>query len=323
MSGSSDVEFDTNEATAVSTSTDVDVTVTEDMDSAHPQQDEESLDSSETLTRDRLNALANILNTNTSVNIIENNLFQPISTPKLISPMSTNVNICTNELNNPSSDNLNYTLKHVENTDRIQPSTSNSTTDFDRKDLKNIMKQSNIFEKDIPNPSIVNIASLGSDKWSTSKEKFLESKNYEKVDNIVFGKNLNTNAEKKVEKESELAKVKPGVVIIKESYIEPPRISRISRSFHGKSPASGSYLDISATPRRASDSPMSEKKSMPISLQEIQWGNVETPNQFKKPPFLTQLSQPSSTITTQQLRKPSLPDPVSFFLYISTNSYST
>lgn len=280
------------------------------MDTSH-QQDDDSIDPNETLTSQRLNALANILNTSTTVNIIENNLFQPISTPKLINPTTTNVNICTNQFNTLTSDNFTYNLKHVENTDRVQPSTSQSETDFDRKDLKNIMKQSNIFEKDIPNPSSVNIASLGSDKWSTSKEKFLENKTYDKVDNIVFGKNLNTNAEKKVEKENELTKSKPGAVIIKESYIEPPRISRVSRSFHGKSPASGSYLDISTGPRRASDSPVSDSKPMPISLQEIKWDHAEKSRIMKKHPFLTQLSQPCGSSSAHQLRKPSLPDPVS------------
>lgn len=283
------------------------------METSHTQ-DDDSIDPNETLTSQRLNALANILNTSTTVNIIENNLFQPVSTPKLISPTTTNVNICTNQLNTLTSDNFTYNLKHVENTDRVQPSTSKAATDFDRKDLKNIMKQSNIFEKDIPNPSSVNIACLGNDKWSTSKEKFLENKNYEKVDNIVFGKNLNTNTEKKVEKENEFTKSKSGAVIIKESYIEPPRISRVSRSFHGKSSASGSYIDISASPRRASDSPSTEAKPMPISLQEIKWDHREKTKVMKKHPFFTQLSQPCGSSSTQQLRKPSLPDPVSLIL---------
>lgn len=307
VSGSSDVECDNNEVTAGSISTEFDVTVTEDIDMEHSQV-EESIDPNETLTSDRLNALANIINASTNVNIIENNLFQPVAMPKLISPMAANVNICTNQL----TDDFNFNLRHVENIERLQPSTSRAQTDFDRKDLKNIMKQSNIFEKDIPNPNSVNITSLGSDKWSTSKEKFLENKNYGKVDNIMFGKNLNTSStEKKVEKESELSKSKAGAVIIKESYIEPPRISRVSKSFHGKSPASGSYLDISATPRRASDSPISEAKNMPISLQDIRWDQGDKAKTFKKPPFLAQLSQPTN-IVREQPRKPSLPEPVSF-----------
>lgn len=282
------------------------------MDTAYPETDE-SIDPNETLTSKSFSALVNILNTSSTVNIIENNLYEPISVPKLLSPIGASHNICTNQLDTDDSDNISYCLRHAENTDRVQASTSKAVNDFDRKDLKNILKQSNIYEKDIPNPSSVNITSSGKDKWSTSKEKFLENKSYEKVDNIVFGKNLNTNTEKKVEKESELTKSKPGAVVIKESYIEPPRISRVSKSFHGKSPASGSYLDISSSPRRASDSPLSENRAVPVSLQEIKWDHGDKTKTFHKYPLMTQLSQPSGS-TTQQFRKPSLPDTVSFIV---------
>lgn len=290
------------------------------MDTSHQHQEEESIDPNETLTSERLNALATILNTSTNVNVIENNLFH--TTPKLNSPLGTNINICTNNLNVTNESLNNYNLTPIVNTNRIQPSTSKSVIEFDRKDLKNIIQQTNIYEKDIPNPASVNIASSGIGKWSTNKEKFLENKHYEKVDNIVFGKNLNTNSEKKVEKESELTKVKPGAVIVKESYIEPPRISRVSRSFHGKSSNSGSFLDISAIPRRASDSPRSEKRDIPISLQEIQWGNTDNAKVIKKHPFLTQLSQPSGS-ATHELRKPSLPDSVSVLFLSFFKKYRT
>ncbi|KAJ8928609.1 hypothetical protein NQ314_018821 [Rhamnusium bicolor] len=188
------MDFNTNDATAGSTSiADCDVTVTEDIETCLTMEDDESIDPNETLTNARLNALSNIFNAGSTHT--DNNLFQVSVTPKIISPLNPNVNICTNVLHSPISSG--YNLKHVENTEWIQPSTSRVVNEFDRKDLKNIIRKSNqSFEKDIPSLS-VNISTPGSDKWSTTKEKFLDNKNYNKTDNIDFGKNLNLNTEKK------------------------------------------------------------------------------------------------------------------------------
>ncbi|XP_074035912.1 inositol hexakisphosphate and diphosphoinositol-pentakisphosphate kinase isoform X13 [Leptinotarsa decemlineata] len=302
----SDVEFNTNDATAGS-SAECDVTVTEDIETSFAMGENKELDPEDTVTNTRLA----VFNYPSCSNTMDNNLFQPPSTPKLKSPMAANINVCSNVLFSPTSDN--YNLKHVENTDRTQAQSSRIVNEFDKNDLKNIIKKSNIFEKAIPN-SNVNLASPSSDKWSTTKEKFLDNKNFEKTDNIDFGKNLNTNIEKKVEKESELARAKPGTVVIKESFIDPPRISRVSKSFHGKSTTKSYAQDICNSLRRSSDGPITKVLNNPINFSEAQnfYGAKPKSNAEKfsnRPHFFSQLSQPSgssSAMSTTHCRKASL-----------------
>nr|XP_022913857.1 inositol hexakisphosphate and diphosphoinositol-pentakisphosphate kinase 2 isoform X4 [Onthophagus taurus] len=81
----------------------------------------------------------------------------------------------------------------------------------------------------------------GSDKWAHSKEKFLANSNSQKLENLNY-------------------KSQGGMILVKESFIEPPKINRISRSFHGQT--NSVFLDVGATsPRRASDSNNDLKKS--------------------------------------------------------------
>lgn len=316
VSGGSELEFNTNDATAGSSSAvDYDITVTEDMETIVNLDDDESIDPNETLTASRLNALSSIFSSNAT--LTDNNQQQACVTPKIISPMNPNVNICTNVLHSPSSSS--YNLKHVENTDRIQPCSSGIGGEFDRRDLKNIIRKSNrSFEKDVPNVNI-NLSTPGSDKWSTNKEKFLEIKSYNKTDNIDFGKNLNINTDKKVEKESDLIKPKPGAVVIRESYIEPPRISRVSKSFHGKSSSGRTPIDITNIPRRASDGVTSPSKNLNVGLgQEGQSDTklknyAEKSSSLKRQQFVSQLSQPCGTSSklSNHARKSSLSEVVS------------
>lgn len=316
VSGGSELEFNTNDATAGSSSTvDYDVTVTEDMEMIVTLDDEENIDPNETLTASRLSALSSIFSSNTT--LTDNNQHQVCVTPKIISPMNPNVNICTNVLHSPSSSS--YNLKHIENTDRIQPWSSGIGSEIGRRDLKNIIRKSNrSYEKDIPNLNI-NISTTGSDKWSTNKEKFLEIKNYNKTDNIDFGKNLNINIDKKVEKESDLIKPKPGAVVIRESYIEPPRISRVSKSFHDKSSSSRTPINITNIPRRASDGVTSLGKNFNAGFsQEGQGGtkiknHSEKSSSLKRQQFVSQLSQPCGTSSklSSHTRKSSLSEVVS------------
>lgn len=298
------MDFNTNDATAGSTSADMDVTVTEDMEVLSAM-GEETIDNNDTLTSERLNALFN----NSAPNSIENNLSQPSAgiTPKIISPLDSNISIFTNVLNSPPEAS---NVKHMENEERVQPSTSRAVNEFNKNEFKNILKQSLVYEKNVPNFN-VNLSNFGSDKWSTSKEKFLEGKGQNKTDNIDFGKNLFTNVEKKVEKENELIKINPGAVVIKETYIEPPKISRVSKSFHGKTHTSSSGLNVSTNSRRASDGPVPERNP---SLQDVQRANSEKNKSSKRPQFFTQKSQPLGTSSYSPnvlTRKTSLTESVS------------
>ncbi|CAH1993422.1 unnamed protein product [Acanthoscelides obtectus] len=214
----SEAEFNTIDATAESGSTTTDVTVTEEIITTITR---DSIDPEETITTARLNA---IFISKENVTVLENNLFEPPSTATSLSPINSNVNVYTNVLYSPTAE-----CKHVENTERSQPSSSRSY-DFD---LKSFIKKSN-YDKDFSNP-IININNAIGDKWCTNKEKFLENKNFSKTDNIDFGKNLNIHKEKKVEKDIELKKITPGTIVVKESYIDVPKITRVSKSFHGKS----------------------------------------------------------------------------------------
>ncbi|CAG9813472.1 unnamed protein product [Phaedon cochleariae] len=309
----SEVDFNTNDATAGS-SADCDVTMTEDMDTSYVAPEDDSVDPDETVTNAKLSAFSSIFGTQRSAVTLDNNLFQPLPVQRIISPTSTNVNLCTNVLSSNSD-----SLRHVENTERTQPAVNMTVNEFNEKDLKNIIKKANIFEKEIASSS-VNLSNPSMDKWSTNKEKFLENKTFTKTDNIDFGKNLNTNFEKKVEKENELTKIKPGSILVREGFIEPPRISRISRSFHGKSNAESGSMDILSSPRRASDGPVA-KLNIPSNFHEPNAhtgarpkSNVEKLAYSSKPQLMTQLSQPGpSTLLSpgSQPRKSSLLESVS------------
>ncbi|XP_044265297.1 inositol hexakisphosphate and diphosphoinositol-pentakisphosphate kinase 2 isoform X14 [Tribolium madens] len=287
VSGGSEVEFNTNDATAGSTA-DCDVTVTEDIDSCFLG-DDDVIDK---------NPLPGMI-----TSLTENNLVcQGITTPKVISPLNTNVSIYTNVLHPSNSDS--FTLKHIENSERLQTSTNRIFNDFDKgKDLKNLTKKSNIYDKDIPSSS-KNISGLGSDKWCTSKEKFLDS--------IPLKPGT---PEKKPDQ-----KPNPGTVVVKEHYIEPPRMTRVSRSFHGKSPTSSSYLDISnAVPRRASEGVPLTSRNLNLQPETLKQDLQNSDNSARRkskmktprPQFITQLSQPcGSTLQSPNvvLRKTSLCD---------------
>ncbi|XP_056638075.1 inositol hexakisphosphate and diphosphoinositol-pentakisphosphate kinase isoform X9 [Diorhabda sublineata] len=258
----SEVDFNVNDIT-MGSNADCDITVTEDIEGISITGDENQIDPNETLTSARIHSLTNIFNAsvNSSRAIDINNICQSnIESPKLVSPPATNLNIYTNVLNAEL-----FGLRHVENSDRLQPSTSRIINELNKDDLKTVLKTSNVFDKDIPSVS-KNLSNSVSHKWSTSKEKFLEN-NFTKTDNIDFGKNLNVSADKKVEKEYELTKLKPGAVVIKEKYIEPLKISRVSKSFHGKSPTATSYLDVSNAQRRASDSPVATASNITFFSQ--------------------------------------------------------
>ncbi|XP_064211957.1 inositol hexakisphosphate and diphosphoinositol-pentakisphosphate kinase 2 isoform X14 [Tribolium castaneum] len=289
VSGGSEVEFNTNDATAGSTA-DCDVTVTEDIDSCFLG-DDDVIDNKNPVPSGMITSMT------------ENNLLcQGITTPKVISPLNANVSIYTNVLHPSNSDS--FTLKHIENSERIQTSTNRIFNDFDRgKDLKNLTKKSNIYDKDIPSSS-KNISALGSDKWCTSKEKFLDS--------------ITTKPDTPEKKPEQ--KPNPGTVLVKEHYIEPPRMTRVSRSFHGKSPTSNSYLDISnAIPRRASEGvPLTSRNLnlQPETLKQDVQNSTRRKSNIEKikatrPQFITQLSQPcGSTLQSPSvaLRKTSLTD---------------
>lgn len=330
VSGCSEVDCNTNDATAGSTA-DADVTMTEDFEASEEDvvgggrttplpdgsgatQVQSTGDTgvvcvdarlnpgnvtsaeSSTLTKNKNNSKEHVmLKRLSSLNL------EP-STTMLSSPETRSLNILSNNLNsNPSHIELCSHLKHIENAERIQntslPSTSSHrTTQLDIEgnlqkhygrfcayqkshsvaDTANRNTPSpGMYEKDY-NESSKNISGLGSDKWCTSKEKFLDSSklsepktpsksNQYNLMNEVFekkitdvAKNLNvddvkTKCEKAVSNELHVPKVNLGAVVVKESFIEPPRMTRISKSFHGKT-SNSSNLNIASGPRRASDS---------------------------------------------------------------------
>ncbi|KAJ8925606.1 hypothetical protein NQ315_009446 [Exocentrus adspersus] len=292
VSGGSELEYNTNDATPGSSTVECDVTVIEDIDAATTFEDDDSVDPTKTLTGPSLAALSSMFSSNSTS--VDNNQHQ-YSGVQPTPLTSQNVNICTNVLSS-TLENAAY------------------SNEFDRKDFKNIIRSTNrSFEKDIQSSNL-NISAPSYDKWSTSKEKFLEIKNLNKTENIDFGKNLNMNIDKKVEKaDSGLIKPKPGAVVIRESYIEPPRISRVSKSFHGKPSPSKIPLDISNITRRASDGVASSNKNSNTGANQIQ-ENSDTKVKntvkwsLKRPQFFSQLSQPSESNSKvpSQPRKTSL-----------------
>lgn len=301
ISYGSEIDFNTNEATAGSSSAlEFDFTLTEDLDKE---------DNSDTLTSqasksfiDNCNALRTSLTESGSSGSI---------TPKVISPSTANISVYNNILRS----NDYYNMKPISNIKRAH-SLYTKTSDMNPSDLKNLVMDFSKFEKDVSSTNTnVNIANVGCLKWSTSKEKFFDITKDNKTENIDFGKNLNTGATKKLEKDTDLlTKLTPGTILVKETYIEPPKISRVSRSFHGKSPTSNSYLDICGVPRRASDIPFSSRTQNEATggfskLEGVFIGKGTEAGMRNRPQFLTQMSQPcgeSSRVSGTMPRKTSL-----------------
>lgn len=206
-----------------------------------------------------------------------NSYLQGITTPKAVTPATENISVCKNIL---------ATLKHVDNTER-KPFINRIYNEFDEKSATkkegNLSRSPSVYEKDSTSSS-KNLATCSSSKWTTEKEKFIEtSRHLELVKaqytekNIDMLKNLNIECDKsKITKEpSELStKATPGAVLVKKTYIEPPKVARVSRSFHGKSnTAAGGSADVV---RRASEGV-----------------NLKSESERAKRKFVTQKSQPS------------------------------
>ncbi|XP_017770136.1 PREDICTED: inositol hexakisphosphate and diphosphoinositol-pentakisphosphate kinase 2 isoform X14 [Nicrophorus vespilloides] len=245
VSCGSEVEFNTNDATAGSTA-DCDVTVTEDIESSLIMGEDEDFDGIPK----------------------ENNYICKQQNPTKLA-LTNNANFFSNILTSPTSEKL----EHIENSDRMQqsPSTSklcnNNVSKYLDKDLK--PKKNNVYDK-----------CMG-DKWGVTKEKFLE--------------NSNANVTK--------PKMTPGALVVRETYIEPPKINRVSRSFHGKS---NTYLDIGEAQRRASDISISSK--VLNSQAEVANNDSRRNSNAEKSPrkLVSQKSQPCGSIEKNLSRKSSL-----------------
>ncbi|XP_050509955.1 inositol hexakisphosphate and diphosphoinositol-pentakisphosphate kinase 2 isoform X5 [Diabrotica virgifera virgifera] len=258
----SEVDFNTNDLT-VGSAADFDITVTEDIENSETVGD----NSNSTLT-DTVVVLNNIFNHPTSPKPMEsNNLFQtqPTSTNPL-SSLTKNVDIFTNVFKLDSSKQI----KDAEQTESL------NSSEFERKNIKIVNKKSSLLDSGVTNVSI-DIPSTGSDKWSASKEQFLENRNVKRAESVDCDKIM------KLEQEQDQTRIKPGAVLVKEKYIEPLTLSRVSRSFHGKPSISNSFLDINNTQRRASDSPIGSTSTTSFMAQDIKpEPSVDTGKSFVK-----------------------------------------
>ncbi|ERL95501.1 hypothetical protein D910_12763 [Dendroctonus ponderosae] len=174
-----------------------------------------------------------------------------------IVPSSANVLLYSNDLEG----------RKVSNIKRAQSLYSRKTDDTI--DIRDLVKD---FDKEASN---CNMANVGTKKWTTSKERFFD---ITKSDNIDLGRNLNTGTIKKVEKDRTDFTGNPGSILVREGYIEPPRVSKVSNSQLG---AAGAF-------RRASDVPMRSK-----NLQDASTARQDEPWRGR-PQFVTQMSQPCS-----------------------------
>lgn len=193
------------------------------------------------------------------MDLYENNSFlHSIATPKAVTPSTENVNVCKNIFQLTPT-----TLKHVDNVER-KTFINRIYNEFEEQSSmkRNLSRSPSLYDKDTSSSS-KNLSTSGCSKWSTEKEKFLESSRSLELakaqyveKNIDMLKNLNIDSDKsKITKDPSdlnILKLTPGSVVVKEKYIEPSKVSRVSRSFHGKSSATTS-LDIASAPRRASD----------------------------------------------------------------------
>lgn len=162
----------------------------------------------------------------------------------------------------------------------------------------NLSRSPSVYEKDSSTTTNKNLASTSS-KWATEKEKFLDTTRHLELvkaqyteKNIDMLKNLNIETDKsKISKEpSELNTLKatPGAVLIKKSYIEPPKVARVSRSFHGKSNTAAAAQEVG---RRASDSVpvVGEKAKRKLAAQKSPSRSAEAAGEGgnPKPRFTT------------------------------------
>ncbi|CAG9837444.1 unnamed protein product [Diabrotica balteata] len=247
----SEVDFNTNDLT-VGSGADCDITVTEDIENCETGGD----NSNSTLT-DTVIVLNNIFNHPTSPKPMESShLFhtQPTSTNPL-SSLTKNVDIFTNVFKLDSS-------KQIKDAEQTESSSSVNSSELERKNFKIVNKKSSVLDSMVTNISI-DVPITGSDKWSASKEQFLENRSVKRAVSVDCDKIM------KLEQEQDQTKIKPGAVLVKEKYIEPLTLSRVSRSFHGKSSISNSFLDINNTHRRASDSPIGSTSTTSFMTQDI------------------------------------------------------
>lgn len=164
-----------------------------------------------------------------------------------IAPSSANVLLYSNDL----------VGRKVSNIKRAQSLYSRKTDDTI--DIRDLAKD---FDKEASR-SNVNMTNVGTMKWATSKERFFDITREAKNDNVELGRNLNTGTVKKVEKERTDFAENPGSILVREGYIEPPRVSK---------------LETAGGSRRASD-------ICTIGQNEAS---------RSRPQFLTQMSQPCS-----------------------------
>ena len=239
VSGGSEIEFNTNDATAGSTA-DCDVTVTEDVESSLIFGDDDESGNQDanqsTITKSMSVSSVSTIGGAHGHDLVWNN-----NLPARLTNVNGEFDVFTNVLYPERR------LQHVENVDRRQnrPKVERSF-DADPQSFRGAYgKEMPVYSK--------NVSGFGSDKWCTSKEKFLEN---------VSGEN-SSKVEEKVEKGGSPPRASRGSVVIKEGYIEPPKINRISRSFHGNS-GNGHPRDVSGiVTRRASDVPLANKNFRP------------------------------------------------------------
>lgn len=114
-------------------------------------------------------------------------------------------------------------------------------------------------------------------KWYASKEAFFDFPNPKVTDASL-----------------QLTIKKPGSVVIKEGFIETPKLSQISKSFHGMSSADSSFLNTTNVPRRASDgsSFTSKNKQLESSFYSSESFDKEVPS--PRPQLVSRTSLPGS-----------------------------
>lgn len=255
--GSSDREFHLG---ATTSSTDADVTITEDYNVLNkPPLTDSILQSILDDTKSKIfKDSETIRSGNRPLNITDINTNKTKPVLKRLSSL----NLTDHSVHDGDSrGSLTYTnhvfqsllqQRYNDNSEKLQSKSSSFLYTSDNTNFNKYRNKSDNFKYD----ETKNV--LGSDKWGSSKEKFLEN-------NTTDNKTKNEEKSKKVE--SDESKLHAGAVIVKESFIEVPRMTRVSKSFHGKS-SSNSNLNISGgVPRRASDSVPTLNKKYEDSVQ--------------------------------------------------------
>ncbi|XP_055618187.1 inositol hexakisphosphate and diphosphoinositol-pentakisphosphate kinase isoform X4 [Toxorhynchites rutilus septentrionalis] len=303
ISTCSDWEFNTNDATKGSTNTNNDLTAEDD--------DEDATISTDTcLSTGEITAASEESNTTPNLNITLGSTSSSKTVQKEflfdMKNIKHDMSILRSEDLVPSSSASSYStevIPKIENRlrgNRIQKQISLYEKDL-RTEAKNLSHELNKFGERSAT-SLKRTASCNAPETSHSHMSFEElQKDFPNIE-----KNLVSKFEHEQEKCSKSSKSvstrlnnspTPGALVIREGFIEPPRITRVPKSFHGKT--DHHQIQVNDLARRASDLARPSSSVSALAPTALQFCGRDSANKYNK----NQIRQSINTISVSNSTK--------------------